>query len=172
MIRRNAAAISAYGKMAGAAVSANPDGEFEVVSRPQAEQPPQPEPAKQPEPEVHEEDPFWNVGSIFDVLQQSEAGESKPRSRKRTAEPAPPAAAGETPEPAEKPRRTAPIELPEEIPAGIWTEERELFSAEDSSTHEEIAMLKEKKRGKSNKTQRLFDAIMRESDDNPNFRKK
>ncbi len=176
VIRRNAAAISAYGKMAGAAVSQNPDGAFEVVSRPQAEQPPQPEPAKQPEPEVHEEDPFWNVGSIFDVLQQSEAGESKPRSRKRTAEPAPPAAhaeaAGETPEPAEKPRRTAPIELPEEIPAGIWTEERELFSAEDSATHEEIAMLKEKKRGKSNKTQRLFDAIMRESDDNPNFRKK
>ncbi len=176
VIRRNAAAISAYGKMAGAAVSPNPDREFEVVSRPQAEQPPQPEPAKQPEPEVHEEDPFWNVGSIFDVLQQSEAGESKPRSRKRTAEPAPPAAhaeaAGETPEPAEKPRRAAPIELPEEIPAGIWTEERELFSAEDSATHEEIAMLKEKKRGKSNKTQRLFDAIMRESDDNPNFRKK
>lgn len=176
VIRRNAAAISAYGKMAGAAVSQNPDGAFEVVSRPQAEQPPQPEPAKQPEPEVHEDDPFWNVGSIFDVLQQSEAGESKPRSRKRTAEPAPPAAhaeaAGETPEPAEKPRRTAPIELPEEIPAGIWTEERELFSAEDSATHEEIAMLKEKKRGKSNKTQRLFDAIMRESDDNPNFRKK
>ncbi len=176
VIRRNAAAISAYGKMAGAAVSPNPDREFEVVSRPQAEQPPQPEPAKQPEPEVHEDDPFWNVGSIFDVLQQSEAGESKPRSRKRTAEPAPAAASaeasGETPEPAEKPRRAAPIELPEEIPAGIWTEERELFSAEDSSTHEEIAMLKEKKRGKSNKTQRLFDAIMRESDDNPNFRKK
>ena len=33
-------------------------------------------------------------------------------------------------------------------------------------------MLKDKKRGRSSKTQRLFDAIMRESDDNPNFRKK
>ena len=38
--------------------------------------------------------------------------------------------------------------------------------------HEELNLLKDKKRGRSSKTQPLFDAIMRESDDNPNFRKK
>ncbi len=194
VIRRNAAAISAYGKMAGAAVTAN---SFEAVSRPQEEasakpEPPKPEPAKpesaKPEPaqkpEISDDDPFWNVESIFDVLQQSETGESRPRPHKqrRTAHenPAEPVAPQEPSEPApepaqqeKKPRRTAPIETPDEVPSGIWTEDRGLFDSEPvSSTHEEIAMLKEKKRGKSNKTQRLFDAIMRESDDNPNFRKK
>lgn len=185
VIRKNAAAISAYGKMAGAAVSAKGEGAFEAVSRPQEEAPAKPETIKETQPvESNGDDPFWNVNSIFDVLQQSETGESKPRSRKphraepeKPAEPEvteTPAKAAEKPEqPERKPRRTAPIETPDEVPAGIWTEERDLFGSEQvSSTHEEIAMLKEKKRGKSNKTQRLFDAIMRESDDNPNFRKK
>ena len=63
---------------------------------------------------------------------------------------------------------------PQEIPSGIWTEERHLFDPDDHgmTPHEELNMLKDKKRGRSSKTQRLFDAIMRESDDNPNFRKK
>ena len=192
VIRKNAAAISAYGKMAGTAVTAN---SFEAVSRPQEEtpavpepadpEPVKPEPVQEPQkPEISGDDPFWNVESIFDVLQQSETGESRPRSHKprRTApeKPAETVAPQEPSEPApepaqpeKKPRRTAPIETPDEVPSGIWTEDRGLFDSEPvSSTHEEIAMLKDKKRGKSNKTQRLFDAIMRESDDNPNFRKK
>ena len=115
------------------------------------------------------------------MLQQSESGEVKPRSRRQRApepvklpeEPAHEESPEQPEKPAPRQRRTAPIETPDEVPSGIWTEDRELFSTEhESSTHEEIAMLKDKKRGKSNKTQRLFDAIMRESDDNPNFRKK
>ena len=182
VIRRNAAAISAYGKMAGAAVSANQDGAFEVVSRPQEETPAPPEPVREPpQPETSADDPFWNVNSIYDMLQQSESGEVKPRSRRQRApepvklpeEPAHEESPEQPEKPAPRQRRTAPIETPDEVPSGIWTEDRELFSTEhESSTHEEIAMLKDKKRGKSNKTQRLFDAIMRESDDNPNFRKK
>ena len=168
--------------MAGAAVSANQDGAFEVVSRPQEETPAPPEPVREPpQPETSADDPFWNVNSIYDMLQQSESGEVKPRSRRQRApepvklpeEPAHEESPEQPEKPAPRQRRTAPIETPDEVPSGIWTEDRELFSTEhESSTHEEIAMLKDKKRGKSNKTQRLFDAIMRESDDNPNFRKK
>lgn len=194
VIRKNAAAISAYGKMAGAAAAAT---SFEAVSRPHEEapaapepvkpepdkhEPARPEPAKEPQkPDISEDDPFWNVDSIFDMLQQSEAGESRPHPHKprrtapeKHAEPQAPEEPPQEPaQPHSKPRRTAPIESLDEVPSGIWTEERDLFDSEPaSSTHEEIAMLKEKKRGKSNKTQRLFDAIMRESDDNPNFRKK
>ncbi len=71
----------------------------------------------------------------------------------------------------EKPQRVIPDVVTEEnVPSGIWTEERNLFS--DEQTDEELEMLKEKKRApKSNKTQRLFDAIMREPEDNPNVRR-
>lgn len=77
----------------------------------------------------------------------------------------------------------------DEAPSGIWTEDRGLFrnesmpEAADNSDYEvseksepeksEIEMIREKRHStRSSKTQRLYDVIMREPDDNPNFRKK
>lgn len=208
VIRKNAAAISAYGKIAGTPLG-SAEQTYEAVSRPEPAAPEnQPEPVENLE---SEKDPFWEFGSIFDVLEQSENDMSRPEPR--TTEPdgsskskSKPAssrndhaadASGttrktQTSQSSGK-RRTAKTsdEVPgandsdrlianeesspnPEIPSGIWTEERHLFDEESSSTstHEELNMLKDKKRGRSSKTQRLFDAIMRESDDNPNFRKK
>ena len=180
VIRKNAAAISAYGRMAGTAVRA--DSAFEAVSRPEPVEP-APEPATEPAKEevAQSGDPFWEIGSIFDVLEQSENDMSR---EQRRAEPAPESAPEpeqipehepENPEPkpaAKKRRSTAnPHQEPQEVPSGIWTEDRHLYDDQPTTTHEELNMLKDKKR-RSSKTQRLFDAIMKEPDDNPNFRKR
>lgn len=79
----------------------------------------------------------------------------------------------------------------DEAPSGIWTEDRGLFRNEpmpmaehtDNTDYDiqeksepeksEIDMIREKRHStRSSKTQRLYDVIMREPDDNPNFRKK
>ena len=180
VIRKNAAAISAYGRMASTAVRA--DSAFETVSRPEPIEPAQ-EPATEPAKEevAQSGDPFWEIGSIFDVLEQSENDMSR---EQRRAEPAPepspeqeriPEHEPENPEPKhsiKKHKSTAkPHQEPHEVPSGIWTEDRHLYDDQPTTTHEELNMLKDKKR-RSSKTQRLFDAIMKEPDDNPNFRKR
>ena len=180
VIRKNAAAISAYGKMAGTAVRA--DSAFEAVSRPEPVEP-APEPATEPAKDdaAQSGDPFWEIGSIFDVLEQSENDMSR---EQRRAEPAPepspeqeriPEHEPDNPEPkhsTKKRKSTAnPYQEPHEVPSGIWTEDRHLYDDQPTTTHEELNMLKDKKR-RSSKTQRLFDAIMKEPDDNPNFRKR
>ena len=238
VIKKNAAAISAYGKIAGTPL-ARADG-YEAVSRPEPVEPLETakpsEPVDSPaETESAEKDPFWEIGSIFDVLEQSEndmrrsstmTALSEPDSsephgtafERESVQPSEPTEPAERPAPAEKQaakrtahrkplhqpevtsaqadsgemrrqakKRSAPAEAPQpetkapeahaepqEIPSGIWTEERHLFDPDDHgmTPHEELNLLKDKKRGRSSKTQRLFDAIMRESDDNPNFRKK
>ena len=109
-------------------------------------------------------EPYKDIGSIFDVLEQSENSVSdKPRR---------PVYPENEPSPEwEKPaREETPTEVTKEnAPSGIWTEDRNLFG---SDTQSELDMLKEKKHAKSNKTRRLYDVIMREPDDNPNFRRK
>lgn len=180
VIRKNAAAISAYGRMAGTAVRA--DSAFEAVSRPEPMEP-APEPATElaKEEVAQSGDPFWEIGSIFDVLEQSENDMSR---EQRRAEPAPepspeqeriPEHEPDNPEPKhsiKKHKSTAkPHQEPHEVPSGIWTEDRHLYDDQPTTTHEELNMLKDKKR-RSSKTQRLFDAIMKEPDDNPNFRKR
>lgn len=67
--------------------------------------------------------------------------------------------------------------LPSNPPRGIWAEPRGLFPDDDDDDDDyeeesELEMLKEGKRHRTNKTQRLFDAIMREPEDNPNVRRK
>ncbi len=178
VIRKNAAAISAYGKIAGAPIAAAPP-DMEIISSPReerVEQPPlppePPKPAQSPKPaQPVDTDPFKDVGSIFDVLQQSEEnlGAGRVRARHDDEEPAP--------EWEDKPKK--PLTR-ENAPSGIWTEDRRLFPNSSSGQGEteqaeehrsELEMLKDKKRARSSKTQRLFDVIMREPDDNPNFRK-
>ncbi len=200
VIRKNAAAISAYGKISGApVVTETPTRPTFVESEPKTEYQPQ-----------IDAQPFKDIGSIFDVLEQSDTSSAyaQPQKAVQTNEddsyfvfdrpkeqPAPEPVAVAEPEPvqaipiqeerpAPKPqkRETKPEpqpewerEIPEKVtgenvPSGIWTEERNLFSNDE--TDEEMAMLKEKKRTRSNKTQRLFDAIMREPEDNPNVRRK
>lgn len=160
VIKKNAAAISAYGKIAGAPITAAP--QFSAVSQPDTE-------------------PFKDVAAIFDGVEKSGSGEvSQPvdsensaAAQEKNVEPpviSMPAKASEKAE--EKPQK--PRDIPEKVtednvPSGIWTEERSLFPEPDP---EELEMLKEKKRTRSNKTQRLFDAIMREPEDNPNVRKR
>ena len=207
VIRKNAAAISAYGKIAGTPLGAPGQG-YEAVTRPEPPAEEKPAESNHAEPE---KDPFWEIGSIFDVLEQSEndmskrpsatgaeehsepskpaeAEDSQPaepekkpaHSRRKPESPAVNAehsAAAETETTKKRPARKkpeGPIQMEEQIPAGIWTEERHLFEPDESdiAAHEELNMIRDKKRGRSSKTQRLFDAIMRESDDNPNFRKK
>lgn len=180
VIRKNAAAISAYGRMASTAVRA--DSAFEAVSRPEPVEP-APEPAAEPvkEEAAQPVDPFWEIGSIFDVLERSENDMSREQRRAEPApEPAPepehiPEHETENPEPkhsTKKRKSTAnPYQEPHEVPSGIWTEDRHLYDDQPTTTHEELNMLKDKKR-RSSKTQRLFDAIMKEPDDNPNFRKR
>ena len=112
--------------------------------------------------QMPDSEPFKNIGSIFDDLEQS-GGNSRfgnVSSKSERQEPIP-----------EKVTR-------ENAPSGIWTEDRGLFGGEEDvqaenkpSEPSELDMLKSKKH-KSNKTRRLYDAIMREPDDNPNFRKK
>lgn len=157
VIRKNAAALSAYGKMSGAPLVTAP-----------IEPPAYSEPAEEQEavnlPNISDaeplpEDPYSSVGSIFDLLAQSEEEMSKPEPKAKAATPP------------EDPSTEPSLVTKDNAPSGIWTEERHLFP-EESSHAQELTMLKEKKRGRSSKTQRLFDAIMREPDANPNVRKK
>ncbi len=166
VIRKNAAAISAYGRMAGAPVVTAP--QFTAVSEPAVKL---------------DDEPFKDVGAIFDDIESSGAAKAEPVVEAVPA--AEPVAAEEekiveapvikppakrTSKPKAEPERDIPDKVTEKnAPSGIWTEERNLFPEPDP---EELEMLKEKKRAKSNKTQRLFDAIMREPEDNPNVRKK
>ncbi len=180
VIRKNAAAITAYGRAAGKVFASLPG--FNRTIR--------------PEPEEAEKEPFKDIGSIFDVLERSEtdmSGEVKPISAKEiTEEPKRMKASKESEEINKSVPERQTEELPEqnykdltndsienksvalksdEVPSGIWRNDRRLFGSEQ--TDSEFNMLKEKKRGsRSSKTQRLFNAIMREPEDNPTIRKK
>ena len=187
VIRKNARAISAYGKISGAPVVQS--SEFAAVSRPEApadellrdaaaifddlensspvtpaplaepavEFIPEPVVETVPEPDfVPVEDniaePVEEVEKIVPVPELELSVKPAPTPRKRTEKP--------------QPKRDIPEVVTEKnAPSGIWTEERNLFPEPDA---EELEMLKEKKRSRSNKTQRLFDAIMKEPEDNPN----
>lgn len=145
VIRKNAAAISAYGKAAGAPVVSQTEivipRDEELLRESELSEPEEPREFS----EAVEKEPFKNIGSIFDVLEQSEGG-----------------------------RREAPEKVTREnAPAGIWTEDRGLFEeVPEEPEQSELDMLKSKKHAKSNKTRRLYDVIMREPDDNPNVRRK
>lgn len=229
VIRKNAAALSAYGKMSGA--------QFETV-RPERGTAPQTDKEDETITEKFDEEPFKDIGSIFDVLEQSQAGSRDHRRltdddlagdihndasddiyddsgddiREETYD--------NEPQRTSERRRTrrtqsVPREVTEDnVPEGIWTEDRGLFPETRRTAHSgsgtgtknasrtaqrseknprtrDIEPLeddvtegfveigdeggseggKEKRHTRSNKTQRLFDVIMREPDDNPNFRK-
>lgn len=153
VIRKNAAAISAYGKVSGAPVVTAAEAELAA---------PRESNRRVIEEDLIEAEPFKDIGSIFDVLEQSEDGAGGHRARSRRSE------ERRDNEPAELPKRVTR----ENAPAGIWTEDRNLSFEEPETEQSELDMLKSKKHGKSNKTRRLYDVIMREPDDNPNFRKK
>ena len=175
VIKKNAAAISAYGKISGAPVTTAPPDMDLFPPKTAAPEKTESEPVshshitQQNEQTRHsrdypEDEPFKDIGSIFDVLEQSESDMgAKPR---RT-----PSRAEEPPEREIPPREEEPPRevTKENAPSGIWTEDRHLYG---SDTQSELDMLKEKKHAKSNKTRRLYDVIMREPDDNPNFRRK
>lgn len=169
VIRKNAAAISAYGKIAGAPVVAAQ--QFSAVSEPAIKL---------------DDEPYKDVEAIFDGIENSSSVTAAPEAQETPAAEETPAAQEEKfveapviKQPAKRSKqRTEPKSqqrgIPDKVteenaPSGIWTEDRNLFPEPDP---EELEMLKEKKRAKSNKTQRLFDAIMREPEDNPNVRKK
>lgn len=151
VIKKNAAAISAYGKAAGAPVLTAPQADI-ILPRDEKT-------VYYFDEDIPDSEPFKDIGSIFDVLEQSESGE-KTRYGKYSSEPLP-----------ERVNR-------ENAPEGIWTEDRSLFTEQpedkisEQPEQSELDMLKSKKHMKSNKTRRLYDVIMREPDDNPNFRKK
>ncbi|MDE6733403.1 MAG: hypothetical protein K2J77_11065 [Oscillospiraceae bacterium] len=151
VIRKNAAAISAYGKAAGAPVVTAPQTDIVIPREKIADKISDAEP---------ESEPFKDIGDIFDVLEQSEDGGS-PRRRKARSD---------------SENRQIPDHVTREnAPSGIWTEDRGLFDNESDPYADEVSeldMLKSKKHNKTNKTRRLYDVIMREPDDNPNFRKK
>lgn len=220
VIRKNAAALSAYGKAAGT--------QFETVLPERGTS----RPAASDEEKLSEEldtEPFKDIGSIFDVLEQSQSGydghrrltdddladdderddrdergrrgvygeyddhdeydgdddgenydEENPRASDRTS--------SERRRTRGASRQTyVPSELTEDnVPKGIWTEERDLFPENktkeppfnkkhaadgDNAGDDAESDSAPKKHTRSNKTQRLFDVIMREPDDNPNFRK-
>lgn len=154
VIRKNAAAISAYGKAAGAPVVTAPQTDI-VIPREKIE-----DKISDAEPEA---EPFKDIGNIFDVLEQSEDGGS-PRRRKARSD--------------SEARQIPDHVTRENVPSGIWTEDRGLFDSESDDSYSgadevsELDMLKSRKHNKTNKTRRLYDVIMREPDDNPNFRKK
>lgn len=182
VIRKNAAAISAYGKMSGAPVISAPP-EMELVSRANADEESYARPPKAASAETAPDtEPFKDIGSIFDVLENSSQegndssrSERPPRERKRrrAQNRGFEAEAGEpVPEWSEdRDEREYPSEVTKQnAPSGIWTEDRDIYHEEERS---ELDMLKSKKQHtKSNKTKRLVDAIMREPDNNPNVRKK
>lgn len=169
VIRKNAAAISAYGKMAGAPVTAAPP-EVDIVSEPptldltdiSTVRESDSRPKRKP-PQLPDDDPFKDIESIFDVLEQSEDEMSaRPRRGRPRREP-------------EEERPLPKRVTKESAPSGIWTEDRDLYGQSEEPAEpeqSELDMLKEKKHGKSNKTKRLYNAIMREPDDNPNVRRK
>lgn len=173
VIKKNAAAISAYGKMSGAPIISAPP-EMDIVSRannadagenaPQIRRILPSETAPEPD-----KDPFKDIDSIFDVVEGIPTAEQPSGRRSQTRE-----SRFEPNEPAPEwsdSEREYPTEVTKEnAPSGIWTEDRNLYREEQKS---ELDILKEKKqRTKTNKTKHLFDAIMREPDDNPNVRKK
>lgn len=139
VIKKNAAAISAYGKAAGAPVITAPKADI-IIPR---------------DEDLPDSEPFKDIGDIFDVLEQSEGGRS---SRKKVTE----RVNDEEPQYVTK----------DNAPSGIWTEDRGLFEENAPQEPSELDMLKSKKRSRTNKTRRLYDAIMREPDNNPNFSKK
>ncbi len=190
VIRKNARAISAYGKISGAPVVQS--SEFAAVSRPEAPadellrdaaaifddlensapavQNPVPdhvaefvpEPVAEPVPEVVPE-PVVPVEDIAEPVAEAAEPVFAPVPEV-DVKPAPaPRRRAERPEP--KKREIPEVVTEKNAPSGIWTEERNLFPEPDA---DELEMLKEKKRSRSNKTQRLFDAIMKEPEDNPN----
>lgn len=166
VIKKNAAAISAYGKAAGTPVVTSAQAES-IIPRGRVDS------ATTFEEELPEAEPFKDIGSIFDVLEQSDrdgGSLSGSRSKSQINSQSDRKSRSEDGKP---PMRVTA----ENAPAGIWTEERGLF--EDKASAEappepepsELEMLRSKKH-KTNKTRRLYDVIMREPDDNPNFRKK
>ena len=152
VIRKNAAAISAYGKASGAPVVTA--AEAEIIA-------PRETNRRAIEEDLIDAEPFKDIGNIFDVLEQSE-GETASRRPTRSRSRAEP----ETPD--EEPSELPQVITRENAPPGIWSDD----SDEDEPEPSEIDMLKSKKGAKSNKTRRLYDVIRREPDDNPNFRKK
>ena len=201
IIKKNAAAISAYGKIAGTPFTAfqgeqstvsdelselrsrtdNPPvipGGSEIIRNEEPDMPYREAISVQPKQQEGssaaaepDKEPFRDIGSIFDVLEQSENSMKSSAADIRSEE---------EPDPEWKTTSEKRRQLPKEVtkenaPKGIWTEGRGLFpkdSAENDKTEQsELDMLKERKHGKSNKTRRLYDVIMREPDDNPNFRK-
>lgn len=164
VIRKNAAAISAYGKIAGTPLTSAPptmeinsnsiDESVNVSVNNQSDE------SNMPDPE-----PFKDIGSIFDVLEQSEEGlGSHGRQRIKHSSKKLEDEAEQVPEAEELPERITSSNAPE----GFWKEERDLFPDTDD-TEEKSAV--ERRRGKTNKTRRLYDIIMRDADDNPNFRR-
>ncbi len=203
IIRKNAAAMSAYGKMSGTPmVTAQPEP-VRINAEKAEEAAPEPPVAEENIPEetsapreefFADPDPYKDVGSIFDGLlgTQEKPSEDIPEKPAETAEAEEPDEAYEEPadivrelqkrnrekkKPAKRrsePRTERPA--PRNVPSGIWTEDRGLFSDDEDNGEEddsELDMLREKKQHvRSNKTQRLYDAIMREPEDNPNVRRK
>ena len=185
VIRKNAAALSAYGKMSGTQFSAAP------LER-AAEAPSKTSDIYDDQPDT---EPFKDIGSIFDVIEQSQ--NSYEEHRRLTDDDLADNYSGdysdnddpeeELPEERRRPsergrtrrtttQRSVPSRVTEEnVPDGIWTEERNLFpDTQDEDRPPEAEQTdsgRETRHTRSNKTQRLFDVIMREPDDNPNFRK-
>lgn len=252
VIKKNAAAISAYGKMSGQSVTTvNPlDRTASPTSRenvgyeqrsdasaystmPQSESYTEAERYSAPsDSEVYSQrsdygydvtqqntlsedmlEPFKDIETIFDVLEQSESGVTSRSSRPvntdyRQERRSPIAERYEEPDMSdfadlmgsveetlpEQPKRVVPTRplRNEEAPAGFWTEDRGLFRNEQTPSVQppyenaetmadevpeqeeksELELIREKRHSRSSKTQRLYDVIMREPDDNPNFRKK
>lgn len=189
VIRKNAAAITAYGKMSGQTVATSAFEET-AVSSSKSPYDNYEEPARSAEseksapPQIGSEifEPFKDIGSIFDVLEQSE--DSVSSMRRRTDDYSEPNYREESysEEHRERRRETETIKN-NEVPSGIWTEDRHLFSGnrveqteysdtEKNERDSEPQESREKRHTKSRKTQRLYDVIMREPDDNPNFKKK
>lgn len=176
VIRKNAHAISAYGRISGAPVVQSND--FSAVSRPEAlndellkdaaaifddlenvSSQPAHAAEQTTEPVYEQELPAEEAAAPVEVP----VADPQPEAEPEYIEPA-------VPKPRKRTEQPQQREIPDKVteqnaPSGIWTEERNLFPEPDP---EELEMLKEKKRSRSNKTQRLFDAIMKEPEDNPN----
>lgn len=171
-VKKNAAALSAYGKMSGTSFSA---------AQPERENIPRTRPAEDISDDMPDPEPFKDIGSIFEVLEQSQSGTNTERRRLTDDDLADiePSYERETTADRRRSRRSASGSVPSEVsrdnaPEGFWTEDRHLFrntQDEEPQTSQPAESAKEKKSTRSNKTQRLVDAIMREPDDNPNFRK-
>ena len=177
-VRKNAAALSAYGKMAGASFSApshSPasDSGNDNVPRTRSEA---------QERDMPDAEPYKGIDNIYDVLEQSQTGSERERRRLTDDDLIDIEPSAERPSNRRRSRRTDPsgsgTDLITEVtrenaPEGFWTEERNLFhNTEDDEPEQPAETVREKKNTRSNKTRRLIDTIMREPDDNPNFRNK